>query len=393
MERHPITGWKIYLPLFLMWLRVAVITFRTAGSLRSFFVLFSKIIELKKALVGNSPIKKLAKAGGKYLWNMNAPVWPSVAFDRFFQLTAERLHAGERFEGESVRFVMLSITKKCAMSCEHCFEWDEINKKDTLDLDTLKKIVSKYQRLGASQFLLGGGEPMARFPDLLEIVKHGSKLSDFWISTSGIHFTAERASRLKAAGLRGAAFSLDHFDAESNNRFRGHRRAFDFIEKGMLNAHRAGLATALSLCTTRSFITRENLMRYAELARSWGAGFIQLLEPRAVGRYAGKDVLLGEEHYAILDDFYLAANNNRGYESLPRIIHTSYNQRRLGCEGAGLYSIMIDTDGYVNACPFCRSKRTFALDDTALDGIGLVQAEGCHMFDSRLSRSVLSQSG
>ena len=328
-------------------------------------------------------IHKIIKVDGQYFWNMNAPAWPSQAFDRFFEFTVCQLRDGIKFNRDKVRLVIMLITKKCPLNCEHCFEWDEINKKETLTLEQLNRIVEKYQSLGASHFLLGGGEPLVRFNDLLEVVKSGHRLSDFWISTSAYHLSYEKATKLKEVGLRGVSISLDHHLEELHNAFRGHSQSYENVIEGIKNAQQAGLAVALSVCTTRTFATRENLLKYAELAKRMNVGFIQLLEPRAVGRYAGKDVQLLPEHYQILDEFYLQLNHQKRYRDYPLIIHTSYNQRRFGCDASGLNSITIDTDGYINACPFCRSKTKHALDENANLAYDLIQQEGCYKFENR----------
>ncbi|MBV6641574.1 MAG: radical SAM protein [Cyclobacteriaceae bacterium] len=335
-------------------------------------------------------IHKIIKVDGKYFWNMNAPAWPSPAFDRFFEFTIQQLRDGIKSD-DRVRFVMLLITKKCPLNCEHCFEWNELNKKETLSLEQLVRIVEKYQSLGASHFLLGGGEPLVRFNDLLEVVKSGHKLSDFWISTSAYHLSYEKATKLKEAGLRGVSISLDHHLEELHNAFRGHSQSYENVIEGIKNAQQAGLAVALSVCTTRTFATRENLLKYAELAKRMNVGFIQLLEPRAVGRYAGKDVQLLPQHYQVLDEFYLQLNHQKKYQDFPLILHTSYNQRRFGCDAAGQNSITIDTDGYINACPFCRSKTRHALDDNASSASDLIQQEGCYKFENRMKENTISE--
>ncbi|MEQ9216535.1 MAG: radical SAM protein [Cyclobacteriaceae bacterium] len=378
-----LSGPQAVLPLLRIWVRILFITWKQTNSLSRFFQTASALVRERQKLVHSKMIHKIIKVDGKYFWNMNAPAWPSLAFDRFFEFTASQLRDGIKFNAERVRLVLLLITKKCPLNCEHCFEWDEINKKETLSLDQLIRIVKKYQSLGASHFLLGGGEPLVRFNDLLEIVKTGHQLSDFWISTSAYHLTIEKAKKLKEVGLRGVSISLDHYQEEMHNAFRGHSDSYRNVIAGIKNAQRAGLAVALSACTTRTFTTRENLMKYAELARKMNVGFIQLLEPRAVGRYAGKDVQLLPEHYRVLDEFYLQLNHQKRYRNFPLIIHTSYNQRRFGCDAAGLNSLTIDTDGYINACPFCRSKTKHALDEHAALASKTIQQEGCYKFDGR----------
>lgn len=377
-----LAGPLAFFPLTLIWAWILFITWKQTNSISSFLRVARALFEERKKLVHSKMIHKIIKVDGKYFWNMNAPAWPSQAFDRFFEFTVQQLRDGIK-PNNCVRFVMLMITKKCPLNCEHCFEWDELNKKETLTLEQLIQIVKNYQSLGASQFLLGGGEPLVRFNDLLEVVKSGNRLSDFWITTSAYHLTRKKARHLKEVGLRGVSISLDHHQEEIHNAFRGHSDSYRYVMEGIKNAQQAGLAVALSVCTTRSFVTPENLMRYAELAKKMNAGFIQLLEPRAVGRYAGKDVQLLPEHYQILDEFYLQLNHQKRYRDYPLVIHTSYNQRRFGCDASGLNSITIDTDGYINACPFCRSKTKHALDEDVSKAYDLLQQEGCYKFESR----------
>jgi len=72
-------------------------------------------------------------------------------------------------------------------------------------------------------------------------------------------------------------------------------------------------------------------MQYAQLARRLGTAFIQLLEPKAVGHYAGKAVGLPVAQQKILKDFYLKLNYSRAYQHLPMVVYYDYQRRRAGC--------------------------------------------------------------
>ena len=380
-----ITGWQVRWHMFRLWFRIGWVVYREAkGALKAVQVI-KALYRQKKAHISPGAIPKLAKVDGRVFFNMNAPGFPSPAFDQFFRHTTRKLLNPEAVHPESARFVMLSVTKKCPMRCEHCFEWDELNREETLTPDHLQRIVRKYQLMGTSQFLLSGGEPMVRFNDMISLLKSADKISDFWMTTSAFNLTLDKAKQLKAAGLTGVAISLDHYDEQEHNNFRGHHRAFRYAIEGAQNAQDAGLVVGFSVCTVRSFCTPGHLLRYAELARDLGVPFIHLLEPRALGRYAGKDVELGPEQYEVLDTFYEEANSGGTYRDLPWIIHTSYNQRKYGCLSAGLDNIMIDTDGHINACPFCRSKGKYALDEKSGVGLNEIRQRGCHKFKMRSS--------
>ncbi len=383
MALEIISGSKARYVLIRMWLSIIVIVFLKFKNPFKAIKGITNVMSLKKNLVSRMPIRKLIKIDNRYFWDFNQPGWPSEAFRQNFKWFSSRLLDSESKSVESVRLVFLAITKKCPMKCEHCYEWDEINKSEVLTLDELKRIVAKYQNLGAASFIIGGGEPMARYDDLLELLKSAMPSSDFWMSTSGFNITAEKAKALKDAGLTGVSISVDHYDEVANNKFRGHRKAMEYVHEAAKNSLAAGLGLATAICATRDFISKENMFRYAEFSKNLGAGFIWLIEPRAEGKYRGQDVALQKKHFEILDDFFLTMNHSKEYLSYPRVLFPNYNHRRIGCAGAGTSNIMIDTDGYVNPCPFCRNKIVYALADDSETKVKKMIAEGCYKFKSR----------
>jgi MoaA/NifB/PqqE/SkfB family radical SAM enzyme len=340
-------------------------------------------IKLKKDLLSKKPLRKLIKVDNRYYWDLTQPGYPSLSFDKNAEWNIRSLIEDEKEDIESVRMVFMAITKKCPMNCEHCYEWDEINKKEVLDKETLIKIVAKYQKLGAAYFILGGGEPLVRYKDLIALLKSAKPTSDFWISTSGFNLTEEKAIELKAAGLTGVSLSVDHFDEAANNKFRGHKDATEHIRRAADNALKAGLVVSTAICATKEFVTKDNIYKYADFSKDLGAGFIWLIEPRAEGRYAYQNVQLTKDHQDILDEFYITVNNEEAYDSFPRVVFPNYNHRAQGCAGAGTRNIMIDTDGYINACPFCRKKGIFALAEDSKEQVTQMLSEGCGKFETR----------
>ena len=124
----------------------------------------------------------------------------------------------------------------------------------------------------------------------------------------------------------------------------------------MVNAREAGLVTALSICITRAFISPANLLAFATLAKELGAGFVQLLEPKAVGHYEEKNVALNREELSLLEKFYLTINYDPAFSDYPVFLYHGYHQRRLGCMSAGDRILYIDSAGKIDACPFCQTR-------------------------------------
>ena len=348
---------------------------------KTIYTIMKKFHRLRQELLGPYRIRKVASVDGKYYWDLYAPGFGSPAFNNFFLGEAARI-VPTRMKSNRFTNIFISVTKKCPLQCEHCFEWDSLNKKEKLNIGDLKKIALTFQNYGTSLIQLTGGEPLLRVDDLVDLIGSSQQKTDFWVLTSGYNLTLENAQKLKRAGLTGVVISLDHFDSNQHNQFRGYKDSFDWVKTAVKNSIATNLVTALSICVTRSFISDSNLMAYTNLAKKLGVAFIQLLEPRAVGHYNGVDVSLTREHERILEDFYLKMNYDKEYVGYPIITYHGYHQRQIGCFGSGDRNLYVDTDGDLHACPFCQSKMGNALSEDTDAFINNLQSVGCHSFKS-----------
>ena len=340
-----------------------------------------KLETLRRQYMGDFNTLKLIHVGNQYYWDMHSPGWPSKAFNNFNEGEMNRIYPF-RNSNDYLNSMIFAITKKCNLRCKHCYEWDELNKEDTLSLDDLKRIVGYFQNRGrgVAQIQLSGGEPLSRFDDMIELLKSAKPETDFWIVTSGYNLTLERAHELKKAGLKGMAISLDHYDPFEHNKFRGSEDSFKWLIKAVENAHEAKLVVVCLLCPTKEFTSRENLLKYANLTRRLGAAFILLIEPRPVGRFADKDVSLTREQELILEDFYLKMNYAPEYSDMPAVSYHGYHQRRIGCFGSGSRYLYVDTDGDIHICPFCRQKMGNVLRPEIGEFLEKIKNTGCHKY-------------
>ncbi len=331
---------------------------------------------LRRRFLGDHQLKKIAYAGGKYYMGLYTPGWYSDVYSTFMK---SQLNDFKAVRGSTNRFntVFMAVTKKCSLQCEHCFEWEHLNKKDVLTQEKLNLMVNKLQQNGVSQIHFSGGEPLLKIDWLLEVLQNAATTTDFWVVTSGYRLTAENASALKCAGLTGVIVSLDHHLPEQHNAFRGFKDSFYWVEEAVQNAKAHNLVVALNLCTTREYTTKENLMAYMELAKKWGVSFVQFLEPKAVGHYQGKDVILRMEELTLLEAFFLQMNFEDAYVSYPIITYHGQYQRKLGCYSAGAKGIYVDTDGDINPCPFCATKMGSLLDADFEKNLAKMADTGC----------------
>lgn len=364
-----------------VWIHIALLAWRNYHSIRSCIKVLRHLGNLQLSYMGSDRVRKSVKVDERYFYDLYTPGWPSPIFDASIEGEMNRVipikKATHRFTN-----IFFAITKKCPLQCEHCFEWNALNGKERLTETDLATIVRRFQKLGTGQIHLSGGEPMLRYHEILRLVKEHNHLSDFWLLTSGLNVTAEYAKELKKAGLTGIAVSLDHYDPAAHNKFRGYQRAFDWAQRAMQNARDANLVTSLSVCATKEFVTEENMEKYAITARNLGATFIQILEPKAVGHYAGKDVALSEAQQKILESFMIRMNTHPGWRNFPIVIYHGYYQRRTGCFSSGDRNIYVDTDGDINPCPFCHRKQGSAFAPDFESTIAHMMGSGCERFPS-----------
>lgn len=314
---------------------------------------------------------------------VTSPGFPSPAWDLWIR---NELHRMQPIAGhtEGLLLAIVAMTKKCPLRCAHCFEWDALNKKETLELADVLSMIRKFQARGVAQIELSGGEPLNRLDDLLAILRQSDRrATDFWILTSGYGLTRDRAGLLKQAGLTGTSISVDHWDAAGHDAFRGVKGSHERARMAVRHACDAGLVTAMSLVPIRSFCNLDDLLRYADLAKAWGAHFIRLVEPRAVGHFADKEVELDKLDHDVLDEFVRILHRHRKYRDYPVVDHYASYQRQVGCSGSGKRFVYVDTDGQIHACPFCQKPCGSVLEQP-LEQLyaNLEHAGGCHVHDT-----------
>ncbi len=377
------SGWRHSLVKRAAWKRIkqlAQAAYDHPSEAREAATGFRKVLDEAHAL---RHLTRSVNVGGRNFQLVTSPGFPSPAWELWIRNELHRLRPiiGHT---EGLLLAIMAMTKKCPLRCAHCFEWDALNHKETLAIEDVLSMIRKFQERGVSQIELSGGEPLNRFNDLITILRSSDHhATDFWILTSGYRLTAERAGELKNAGLTGASISVDHWSAAAHDRFRGSEGSHEYARMAVKHAREAGLVTALSLVPLKSFCRMEDLLRYAEMAREWGAHFIRLVEPRAVGHFAKKDVELGEREHAVLDEFVRTMHRERRYRDYPIIDHYASYQRNVGCSGSGKRFVYVDTDGQIHACPFCQKPCGSALHEP-LEKLyaTMEEAGGCHVHET-----------
>ncbi len=380
-----ITGWRSRV------IRKRVHWFIMTEAIRLFhnpFLAFSemkRLRDLRNKVHGSTVTSKYVRSGNQYFWDSDYSGFPSenlksLIHSEFIRNRQTKINGFDK--PPQLQTVIWGITNRCPLSCRHCYEWDNIAQNDKLDLTALKNILAIFKANGIRHIQFSGGEPLARFNDLLVLIREASTTMDCWLLTSGFGLTVDKAFALKEAGLIGANISLDHWDPQLHNSFRNNDKSYSMATNAVRNCLNAGIMTSLSLCATREFVTSENLMKYATLAKNLGVHFIRILEPRASGKFSGQKVHLENQQVEILSSFSNRLNSEIQYKDFPIIAFYGQYQRKIGCFGAGNRYVYADPNGDVHACPFCRGKMGNLLEEPFDKIIEKLNIVGCHQFES-----------
>ena len=379
-----ISGWRFRAVELLILLQVTWITFRKYRDIHKTLNALKALMQRNRAFIGNNRRYKIAQIGGRYFINYGMPAWPSRAFSRFVENFLDKEDHPDR---PVLNALLFGITKKCNFQCEHCFEWFNLNKKEVLSKEHIVEVIQRFRETGVATVHLSGGEPMNRFRDVLHVLKEAPQDIEYWIYSNGFSLDAEKARMLKEAGLTGVAISVDHYLVEMHDGFRGVKGSFERAMQAAENCHDVGLAVCFSLCATGDMTSSLSLHRYAKMARKHGVKMVQILEPKAVGHYAGRDVSLAPEEIRNLENFFLEMNFTRSDEhDFPLIAYHGYYGRKLGCQGAANGYVYVDTDGYVHSCPFCQQQLYHALEGDLTHSLSQHMNSGCRVFPSEFNK-------
>ena len=243
-QQITVTGFPQQFVRLLMWATILFLAFRKYGSVKTALRKVTQLKELRNRYRNSFTLQKFIRNGFQFYASFNIPAWPSNAFNRYVDRQFTRL---DDPGAATLHTIIFGITKKCGFQCEHCYEWEQLNKPETLSKDDLLTIIQRFHKVGVSQVQITGGEPLNRFNDLLYLLQQSPAGIDYWVYTTGFSLTYEKAKQLKQSGLAGITVSLDHPVAEQHDKFRGVKNAYARALQAVANARKVAAAVCIPM--------------------------------------------------------------------------------------------------------------------------------------------------
>ncbi len=179
--------------------------------------------------------------------------------------------------------VSYSITKKCNLSCKHCYsESTDQAAPNELSTEEAFRLMDDLSGWGIGLLIIDGGEPLCR-DDLLDIVKYSSsKGIRTTIGSNGTLIDRTTAKQMLEAGVMAVAISVDGADARTHDSFRGIEGAFKQTMQGIEACREAGLPFQLNMVIRKDTLSQlEEMLR---LAVDLGANAAEMFDLVAAGR-------------------------------------------------------------------------------------------------------------
>ena len=209
--------------------------------------------------------------------------------------------------GRPLGVLRLSLTARCNLACPYCCP-DSKEPAGLLTMEQRIQLVEAFVSLGGHTLRLTGGEPLLHggLEDLIAALQPlrqrssddpRGQLKDMALTTNGVLLTAERANRLRQAGLDRITLSLDGTTGASVAKMaglQGGEAAGEIILTKVLaaidHAIAAGFNPAVGALKLNAVITRSGnanqLLPLAELARQYCME-LRLIEFMDVGNRNG----------------------------------------------------------------------------------------------------------
>jgi MoaA/NifB/PqqE/SkfB family radical SAM enzyme len=239
-------------------------------------------------------------------------------------------------------YLSIELTSRCQLRCGHCCAGSpRSDPRPELSTGEVKSVIRQGREIGSGVVIFNGGEPSLR-ADLVELVAFATDQGlQTRLNTNALALDRALFLRLKKAGLRQLAVSLDAAEAPVHDGLRGRKGAQAKALEGLRLARAAGVDSLVYTYVSPE-TDRSGLLRTIDLARRMGAGSLYLTLATAAGR---------------LDRAFDRVLSSREVDSLRRLqdarfVHMEMPSSRSNCNAYRKFVIHVTAQGDATPCPF-----------------------------------------
>ena len=264
-----------------------------------------------------------------------------------------------------------NTTKRCNLSCKHCYRESGPDVTSTSDLDTAqgKTLIGQIRDAGFKILILSGGEPLLR-DDIFELASYANSNSlRPALGSNGTLISGKIAEKIVSSGISVVSISLDSATDKYHDDFRNSSGSWNKAVNGIKNSIDAGLKVQIN--TTLTGNNFEQFEDVVDLATNMGVGSVHpfFLVPTGRGVNIEQDSLKRDKYFQMIK-MVMKMQGNSDLElkptCAPQFIPIS---KEMGVETrftrgciAGINYCCILPNGDVHICPYLPVKTGNVVD-------------------------------
>lgn len=183
------------------------------------------------------------------------------------------------------RLISWNLTLRCPLKCSHCYVKAGREADGVLSTEEALAVIDQVRAVGTPVVVLSGGEPLLR-EDLCTIARHGTEQGlRMVMGTSGFSLDRPMAARLRDAGIKAVAVSIDSTDPAVHDSFRGVSGAWEKAVQAIKNCREEGIGVQVNMTLIRP--SAGDVESVVGLGTGLGVNDYQVFFPVPTGRAEG----------------------------------------------------------------------------------------------------------
>jgi MoaA/NifB/PqqE/SkfB family radical SAM enzyme len=255
---------------------------------------------------------------------------------------------------EGPQFVEWYVTNNCPLDCYHCFVGASYrNSREDLPLEVLERVADELVQIGAGCVNLTGGDPLLANHVFLLAERLESAGVTTTLSTTGWAVTPIIAERIVHTFRGGVQLSLDGARAETHDRLRGRRGAFDRALEAIDLLRQFDPHYDMSVCFVPSARNHREFDALVDVVLAHGVPGLKVLALYPLGKLRHRpDLFLHQEDLRELLDRVIERKHR--LQGRLRIFYNDavYNMRHYVEEGGKNQMMEIDHRGRVRIASY-----------------------------------------